>query len=117
MTESQIQQGLMSCARQLGYLVFHATNARQSEPGFPDLVVVGHGIVLVFELKTQRGRVRAATQSKRGRWLPGQMDWLRAFEEAGVPAFLVRPQATADSIGYDEALAMIAEAAGQEAAA
>lgn len=117
MTEAAIQNGILSCARRLGFLVFHATMAQRAEPGFPDIIVVGHGVVLVFELKTQRGRVREATTTKRGRRMPGQREWLQAFNEAGIPAYLVRPKATADAIGYDDALSMIQAAAGQEQAA
>lgn len=105
MTEAQLMAGLIQAARTLGYLCLHVTEARRSEPGFPDVLCVHpSGAIVVFECKTQGGRLRPASVTKRGRWLPGQADWLAAFNAAGVPAYVVRPVATSDSISYDQAL-------------
>lgn len=104
MTEAELQRGLVEAARALGYLVFHATVARRSETGFPDLLIVGHGRVLAWECKTERGRVRPASVTRRGRYLPGQMDWIEAFRAAGIDARIVRPS------DYDAALAALREA-------
>lgn len=117
MTELQLQQGVLECARRLGFMAYHTADARRSEPGFPDALILGHGQLIVMEFKTQRGKVRAASLTKRGRWLPGQQEWLDAFESAGVPAYLVRPERTSDAIGYEDALAVIREAADAEGAA
>jgi len=111
MTETELQNGLIDAARRLGFLCFHATDARRSEPGFPDLVIVGHGRVLVCECKTQKGKLRGQAVTKRGRVLPGQQDWLNAFDKAGAYTTVVRPEATRDAIGYDEALKIIQAAA------
>ena len=111
MTETQLQDGLIDAARRLGFLVYHSADARRSEPGFPDLVIVGHGRILVCECKTQKGRVRGPAVTRRGRVLPGQRDWLTAFDKAGVYADVVRPEATDDAIGYEDALIILQAAA------
>ena len=103
MTEAQMMAGLVQAARTLGYLCFHATIARQSETGFPDLIIVGYGRCFAWECKTARGKLREAATTKRGRYLPSQSDWLNAFAGAGIDARVIRP---AD---YDDALAALQE--------
>lgn len=117
MTEAALQNGLIDAARRLGFLVFHATDARRSEPGFPDLVIVGYGQVIVFECKSQKGKLRGPSVTRRGRVLPGQRDWLDAFHEACEIAAVVRPEGTSGAIGYDQALDIMKMAAGQYGAA
>lgn len=48
--------------------------------GFPDLVLVGRGRLIVAELKRERG---LAT--------PEQLAWLATFAGAGIPAFVWQP--------------------------
>jgi len=90
-TEAQLQDTIVSAARKLGYLVFHDHDSRRSETGFPDLVIVGHSRVIVFECKTAKGKLRPATISRKGRFLPSQQAWLDAFAEAGIPQGVIRP--------------------------
>lgn len=116
---TDVMEGLIDCARKLGFLVFHVGQARKAEPGFPDLVVVGHGSLLALECKSMAEPLRPATVSPRTeRLLPGQLDWLEAFSEAGVWALVVRPQATREpewdkrvplEISYDTARAWLQE--------
>lgn len=63
----------------LGLLRFHVHDARRSPAGFPDLVIVGRG-VLYRELKRQDGKVS-----------PAQREWLDALAEAGADACVWRP--------------------------
>lgn len=93
MTEAQLMECLIQAARTLGFLVYHDRDSRRNEPGFPDLIIVGHGYLFAWECKTAKGRIRPATITKRGRVLPGQDDWLNAIEAAQtVGTMVVRPQ-------------------------
>jgi len=67
MTEKQLMQNVIDLARMLGCLTFHTYDSRRSEPGFPDLVIVGKRRVkgesprVIFaELKSQTGRLSHA---------------------------------------------------------
>lgn len=81
MSEKELQDLVLQLARLNGYLAYHTYDSRRSESGFPDLVLVGHGDVMVVELKSQRGKVR-----------PEQHGWLEAFAEAGIEAHVWRPE-------------------------
>lgn len=82
MTEKELQEAIIKEARTLGWLVYHTFDARRSEEGFPDLILLHEttGRRLALEVKTAKGRVSAA-----------QQDWLRAFVNCGIPAAVVRP--------------------------
>jgi hypothetical protein len=58
-----------------------ATAVQGDGAGFPDLILVKPGRVVVAELKVGRNRPT-----------PGQRAWLQAFESAGVPAYVWRPE-------------------------
>lgn len=79
--EAQVQQTIVDDARLLGYLVYHTYDSRRSEPGFPDLWIVGYGHLLVLELKTARGKVTDAQQR-----------WISQLVAAGVDARIYRTQ-------------------------
>lgn len=112
-----IRAELTKAARTLGYLVMHDNDARGNETGFPDILAVGYGRVFAFECKSAGESLRPATWTYRGkRYLPGQADWLLAFEAAGTTAAVVEdgkeppdryPYAGPWWIGYDEALAWL----------
>jgi VRR-NUC domain len=85
-TEAECQATIVEAARIGGWLVHHARPARtgkgwrtplQGDPGFPDLVLCGHGRVLVVEIKRKPNKVT-----------PEQTRWLAALTEAGVDARL-----------------------------
>lgn len=80
-TEAQFQRLVVDTAKMLGLRVYHTHDSRRSEPGFPDLVIVGSHGVLFRELKTQKGRVR-----------PEQQYWLAILHAAGCNAAIWRPQ-------------------------
>lgn len=84
-TEKQLQQAIVQCARMLGWRCYHTFDSRGSEPGFPDLVLLRPnsmtGNPLLFaELKTARGKLSSA-----------QEGWLDALERAGQWTFVWRP--------------------------
>ena len=81
MPERELLERVRSLARVLGLLVYHTHDSRRSEPGFPDLVIAGHGRVLYAELKTQRGRLTDA-----------QRLWISQLQDAGSEVHLWRPQ-------------------------
>jgi len=55
MSERQLQDAIIDCARRLGYLVYHPWTSVHSEAGFPDLCMVHAGQlrILFVELKKQ----------------------------------------------------------------
>ena len=78
--ESEFQAAVCTLARRLGCLVFHPVNVRRSEPGMPDLTIVGDRGFLMRELKTETGRIR-----------PEQQVWLDKLTAAKVDADVWRP--------------------------
>ena len=91
MTERELQQSLVDAARKLGWLAYHTHRSTRSEPGFPDLVMVRDGRLLIWELKSAAGQL-----SERQRL------WLEEFTRCdGVDARVVCP---AD---YDDCLAAL----------
>lgn len=87
MRERELQTGVLSLARLMGLLVYHTYDSRRSQPGFPDLVIVGPRGVLYRELKTINGRVS-----------PDQQKWLAALQRAGQDAGVWRPDQWPDVI-------------------
>jgi hypothetical protein len=95
MTEAELQSAVVECAQLLGWRVAHFRPARTAHgwrtpvgadgAGFPDLVMVRDGSVLVVELKSATGQLT-----------PEQRVWLAAFEAAAarhpsVRSFVWRP--------------------------
>jgi hypothetical protein len=81
MPEKQFMQRIVSFARARGWLVFHTYDSRRSAPGFPDLVLVRRGRLIMAEIKTQTGRLTRA-----------QQEWLQALGEcSNVEAMIWRP--------------------------
>ncbi len=86
MTEKQWLAQVKAAAKAAGWLVYHNFDARRSDPGFPDLVMVrsgatsGHERVIFAELKTEKGKVR-----------PEQWEWIDALRDAEQPTYVWRP--------------------------
>lgn len=105
MTGTEVQAAIIELADRLGYMHHHETDSRKTNPGFPDLVIAGHGLILFIECKGQREKLRPARVVQRRRGpvqLPGQDDWLQALASCGANAIVCRPQA-ADIAGRDTA--------------
>lgn len=91
-TEAQFQSAVIDLARLRGFIVAHfrpsltqsgrwATAVQADGAGFPDLVIVGHGLVLYREIKTDRGRLSTA-----------QIRWLAELEDADQDVDVWRPR-------------------------
>ena len=91
MTERDLLEQCRAAAKTLGLLCYHTHDSRRSEPGFPDLVIVGRRGVLIRELKRQRGTLTSA-----------QSVWLDALEDAGVSAGVWRPADLIDGTVLDQ---------------
>lgn len=65
MTEAELLDTLRQAARMSGWLTYHALRSEASEPGFPDLVAVRDGRLLLWELKSDTGRLT----SEQKQWL------------------------------------------------
>lgn len=72
LTEAALQRHVEAAALQLGFATYHTFLSVRSQPGFPDLVCVKDGRLIVAELKSGTGKVTTA-----------QQQWLDAF--AAVP--------------------------------
>lgn len=68
-TEASFQTAVLAFARLHGWIAYHTHDARRSNPGFPDLVLVRRERLVFAELKSDKGRER-----------PDQTVWLDALE-------------------------------------
>ena len=78
-TEKQFQDQIIELAKYCGYLVYHDADSRRSEPGFPDLCLVGDKLIFL-EVKRQSGVVSEA-----------QKIWITRLVKNGITARVVRP--------------------------
>ena len=53
--ERDFQRAVCQLAKALGCIVYHTHDSRRSEPGFPDLVIVGKRGFMFRELKQPKG--------------------------------------------------------------
>jgi hypothetical protein len=104
MTEKQLLEAVRSLCRMYGLLVYHTHRSDRSEPGSPDLVIVGASGVLFRELKSATGRPTTE-----------QTMWLNALRGAGADAGLWRPSDLASG-AIPRALSSLRRVAGTEAA-
>ena len=98
-TESALQDAIRVAALRNGWAFYHTRDSRRSDAGFPDVIAVKDGRMLVFELKAQKGRVS-----------PQQRRWIAAFEDVPmVVAAIVRPEPKEDGeMSFDQAVEMLA---------
>lgn len=80
MREQDLQNLVIQTARAHGVLAYHAFDSRRSEPGFPDVVLLGRQGVIYRELKTETGKLS-----------PEQKQWIAALTDAGEDAGVWRP--------------------------
>jgi hypothetical protein len=90
MLERDLQNLIVSFCQRQKLLVYHTFDSRRSEPGFPDLVIVGGNGVVYRELKKQDGRLTR-----------DQQHWLAALEAAGENAGVWRPSDWPDNVRSD----------------
>ena len=93
MTEAQLQRAIVLAAKQLGFLCYHSAYSIGSEPGFPDLTIVGKGRLWMLELKGPKGRVSERQEA-----------WIETLCQAGIDARIIWP---AD---YDAVMAELMQA-------
>lgn len=75
MNEKQFQANVVELAHYLGYLTYHTLDSRGSEPGFPDLVIVGRNRLLFREIKSEKGMLTQAQLKWGGALMAGGGDW------------------------------------------
>ena len=71
-SEARLQSSVVDLAKRLGYKVYHTHDSRRSDPGYPDLTIVGPQMLIYAELKKETGRVE-----------PEQVEWLNALTGLG----------------------------------
>lgn len=71
-TEKQFMGQVVQLAKLFGWLVYHTHDSRRSIAGFPDLILLRGGRMLVIELKVGKNRATAE-----------QVAWLREFSKTG----------------------------------
>ena len=57
LSEADFQASILKQAKTFGWLCYHTYDSRRSAPGFPDLVLIRDGCLLMSELKTEKGRL------------------------------------------------------------
>lgn len=121
LTGTAILEGLIDHARTLHFWAHHETDSRKTDPGFPDLLVVGMGAIVAIETKSTGELLRESTFTKKGRYLPGQLDWLLAFASTPAYSLIVRPERSIPAeeiliyseygrvieVGYEDCLAFL----------
>lgn len=91
--ETSLMNAIITHAKALGYLVFHDRLAQQSAPGFPDLTICGHGLLMFVECKGPRGTISDAQQR-----------WIDALGDAGTIARFATTERPDD---YDEIVSLL----------
>lgn len=83
MREAEFQHKVVDLVKELGLRSWHCVDMRRSEPGWPDLVIIGkNGKGILFrELKAAEGVVSVE-----------QLSFLRSLRAAGEDAEVWRPQ-------------------------
>jgi len=91
LSEAELLANVLGLSRLRGFRTAHFRPGRTSDgswrtpvegdaKGFPDLVIIGFGRLVVAELKSQAGKLA-----------PEQAAWLRAWADTGAETYLWRP--------------------------
>jgi len=81
MSEAELQANVRELARVRGWKCYHTHDARRSDVGFPDLVLVRENRLLFVELKSEKGKPS-----------PAQIEWLHVLMlTRRVETFLWKP--------------------------
>ena len=80
LTEKVFQGHVKQLALICGFRVYHTHDSRRSDAGFPDLVMIRRGRLIVAELKREKGKTT-----------PDQEAWIEAFRETGAETYVWRP--------------------------
>ena len=75
MNEKEFQGNVVELCHYLGYLTYHTFDSRRSEPGWPDLVIIGRNRALFRELKTRKGKLTATQLKWGGAMIAAGLDW------------------------------------------
>ena len=78
-SESLWQARVRGLARKAGALFYHTHDARRSDEGFPDCIIIVDGRLIAAELKT------------RGLPTGAQLEWLAGFRAAGADTYVWYP--------------------------
>jgi hypothetical protein len=87
MTERDLQQAVVHVARLYGWRVYHTWTSIHSNAGFPDLVLVRDGRLVVVELKSDRGVLS-----------PAQDAWLADLRQTPVEVYVWRPDVLSNGV-------------------
>ena len=71
---------VISFAEDHKWRYFHVYDSRRCPEGFPDLILLRPGRIVLVELKSQKGKATVA-----------QQDWLEAWRAAGAETYVWRP--------------------------
>jgi hypothetical protein len=86
-TEAELLSTVRDACRWSGVMCYHVFDSRRSEPGYPDLTLVGLSGVVFRELKSSTGRLT-----------PAQRTWLDRLNAAGADAAVWRPDSWPDRV-------------------
>lgn len=79
-SEKEFQAAVVDLAKANGWIVHHHQISHRSEPGWPDLVLIRNGKLLIRELKREKKKET-----------PEQLVWLAALRSCGVDSATWRP--------------------------
>ena len=79
-TEKEWLATVLDIAHTYKWMCYHTHDSRHSEPGFPDLLILGHGRIIFTELKTAKGKVTYY-----------QEVWITGLRNAGQTVYVWRP--------------------------
>ena len=80
-SEAQLQATVVGMAEMYGWLVHYTNDSRRGRTGIPDLFLARAlpgqpGVAMFWEMKTQKGQTTTGRHTRKGKWLPGQDQWL-----------------------------------------